>query len=281
MSELEKFATRRGTDDAYLRRWLIEAMVLGAVSDGEFTPAESERVIRVIGDNATFIDMGADELRASLEGVFDSIVRDGFDVRLAALAAALPGYNERVMAFRCVVRVAFADGRLADDEFAFMRRMQKVLGIVDGDVARAFDAAQESDFGGLAEAEPIEAYLDCLLMAAAADRELHDEELATIIGFVLTRPELSGLDEDHLNRYIQDRLRRFAAGGTARRLEELVDELVDDVQRENAYGLAVALCLADGDLAPEEQAFLSALRQTLDIDDARADHVVHNLLRGG
>ena len=69
MSDLQKFATRRGAALDQVQRWVIEAMVLGAVADGEFTPRESDRIIRVIADNAEFTGMSADTLREPIESL--------------------------------------------------------------------------------------------------------------------------------------------------------------------------------------------------------------------
>ena len=280
MSDLEKFAARYQMDVAHVRRWIIEAMVLGAVSDGEFDRDESDSIIRAIAENAEFTGMGPDDLRGDLERAFDAIVQDGFNVRLHALAAALPGYANRVLAFRCATRVAFANGVLDPDEIDFLRQMQRVLGISESDVTRAFEDAQGPESGPLdAEIEPVEAYLDCLLMAAAADKELRDEELATIIAFVISRDEFAGIDEDHLRDYINDRLRNFATGGTAQRLDGLADDLPDSQQRENAYGLAVSISVADGELAPEERTFLVQLRRALQLDEDRAGRILDSLGR--
>lgn len=282
MSELDKFAERYEVDVEHVRRWVIEAMVLGAVSDGEFDRRESDEIIRVISAHSEFIDMDAEELRTSLERAFEGIVSDGFAVRLHALAGALPRYANRVLAFRSAVKVAYANGVLASDEIAFLRQMQSVLGISEADVQRAFEEAQ--DLGQMspvpADIEPVEAYLDCLLMAAAADKELRDEELATIIAFVISREEFAGLEEDHLRDYINERLRNFATGGTARRLQGLGADLPSIEQRENAYGLAVSMALADGELAPEEKTFLIQLRSALELDEERASRILNRAGRG-
>lgn len=274
MSDLEKFAQRYAADVGDLRKWIVEAMVLGAVADGEFDRRESESIIQIIASHAEFTGMTSDELRGDLERAFEGIVNDGFHVRLHALAAALPRYAHRVLAFRAAVVVAFANGRLDDDEFTLLRQMQKVLVVAEADVQRAFEDANEASSPPIpSSVEPVEAYLDCLLMAAAADGEIRDEELATIIAFVLSREEFDGLDEDQLRTYINQRLRLFAGGGTAERLESLIGEFNDVSERENAYGLAVAMTFSDGELAPQERSFLIRLRMALDLDERTAERL--------
>lgn len=278
MSELEKFAERYSVDLHDLRRWLIEAMVLGAVADGEFDSRESERIIDVIASHSEFTGMDAAELRGDLDSAFHGIVTDGFHVRLHALAGALPRYAHRVLAFRAAVAVAFANGRLDSDEFSFLRQMQKVLGIAEADIARAFEEMQAIGRVGVPqEVAPVESYLDCLLMAAAADGQLAEEELATIIAFVISREEFEGIDEDRLREYINGRLEEFADGGIDARLSELTDELLDPMERENAYGLAAAMAVVDGDFAQAEQRFLQKLQVALRIDEARAAIVLRQV----
>ena len=57
MREIDKFARRHGSEVEELRRWLVEAMVLGAAADGTIDRKESERIVdeiatrpRVCGD---------------------------------------------------------------------------------------------------------------------------------------------------------------------------------------------------------------------------------------
>jgi tellurite resistance protein len=280
MSDLDRFAERYEVDAEALRRWVIEAMVLGAVADGEFDRRESETIVGVITSQAEFAGIQPDELREDLERAFQGIVSDGFHVRLHALAGGLPRYAHRVIAFRAAVLVAFANGRLDDDEFSFLRQMQKVLGITEADVAQAFDQGNEPTGGFLTtDPEPVEAYLDCLLMAAAVDRELAEEELATIIAFVVSRDEFDGLDEDILRDWIRERLQRYASGGIDERLATIPDELPDPAHRENAWGLAASMVVVDGDLRPSEKIFIEKLRVALDLDEARADLVLRGAAR--
>jgi len=268
MSELENFAKRYRVDLDHVRRWVIEAMVLGALADGEFDERESQEILRTIAANDAFEGMDSTELRTHLENSFEGIRRDGFEPRLHALAGALPGYPHRLLAFRSAVSVALADGKIAHDEVDFLRKMQALLEIEETDVALAFDDAQGGTIDqASATVEPVEAYLDCLLMAAAADRSLRDEELATIIAFILSRDEFSGIHGDELRDRIHGRLRTFADGGIQQRLASLPGELTTLIERENAYGLAIAITVADGELVAEEKVFLAQLRRALWLDE--------------
>lgn len=270
MSELERFASRYEMEAAELRRRLVEAMVLGAAADGDFEPSESDAILEQVGVMPEFAGMGAHELRESVRRAFDGLENDGLHVRLHALAAALPRYAHRVLAFRSATRVAFANGRLHRGELSMLRDMQKAFGLAEADVTRAFETAQSrADIGIDEPFEPVETYLDCLLMAAASDRHLGDEELATILAFVMSRQEFDGIEPERIREYIHEGLRRYANGGIEERLGSLADELDSPRQRETAFGLVASVVAADGGTSVGENAFLRRLREVLELDDAR------------
>lgn len=269
---LDRLAQRHEIDERDLRKWLIEAMVLGGVADGELDQRESEGIIHQIATLPIMKGIGADELRADLERAVSGLIADGYRARVHALAGALPRYAHRVLAFRGAVAVAFANGRLDSGEFDMLRLLQSVLGITESDVEHAFETVPQAGEELLhAEHEPIDAYLDCLLMAAASNGRLAPEELATILAFVISRDEFDGIEADHIHDMIQHRLDEFAHGATEERLSRLARELVDPTQRENAYGLAASVVVADGTLDSAEQGFLSRLRVALDLDESRAE----------
>jgi tellurite resistance protein len=275
---LERLSARYEVDRRELRRWLIEAMVLGATADGELDQRESDGIIAQIATLEVMEGIGPDELRDDLDRAVTSLINDGFRPRVHALAGALPGYPHRVLAFRAATAVAFANGRLDDGEFDVLRIMQEAFGISEADVTRAFEDAQTDVNAAIeGDAEPVEAYFDCLLMAAAASGRVAEEEMATIAAFVISRPEFDGIPEDHIRAYMDARFTSYANGGAPARLEELADELTTPEHRENAWGLAASVVVADGTMSPGEERFLRDLQLALALDDARAQLVLREL----
>lgn len=278
--QLDRYAQRYEVDVHELRRWLIESMVLAATADGTFDQAESDQIVNVIAAQAEFVGMDGPELRRDLEQSFAAVVADGAHVRIAALAAALPRYAHRVLAFRVAARVTSASGGLNPDELGFLRELQRVLGVAEADVARAVEDAQTPAAVALpSKVEPVEAYLDCLLMAAACDSRFGDSELSTVIAFVISRNEFDGLEEDQIRRYIRQQLDLFSHGGIDHRLAELPAELPTIVERQNAYGLAVSMCIADGAITSSEREFLMRLENALDLDHEATESVIRALSR--
>ena len=264
MREIDKFARRHGTEVEELRRWLVESMVLGAAADGTIDRKESERIVEEIATRAEFVGMNEQELRDDLEAAWSGLVHDGATVRLYALAGALRGYPQRVLAFRAALSTALSNGAIEPSEVEFLREMQGVLGIHESDVARAFEEIQGSDESAWPEGlVPVDAYLDCLLMAGMSDGHFADIELATVIAFILSRPEFDGLPEEQIRASIEHRLEEFSRRGVEGRLAELGAEFVTDEEREFLLHLRRVLGIAD------ERA--AAMRDAVCFDEAGSE----------
>lgn len=271
MSQLDRFADRYELPAHQLRRWLVEAMVLGAAADGHFGRRESQEIALLVSTEASFVAIEPGELQETLRDAMEALRRDGFVPRLFALAGALPRYAHRVLAFRAAVRVAMANGVIQEEEIGLLREMQRVFGITEQDVARAFEDSGEAGNAVPSDVEPIEAYLDCMLMAAACDAEVDDHELATIIAFVISRPELETLDGDMLRGYIAKNAQTFTSSSNRNaRLESLIDDLQLPEHRENAWGLAIQVVSSDKELNSKEREFLTLLERALDMDSTRS-----------
>lgn len=271
MPQLERFAERYEIVPEQLRRWLVEAMVLGAAADGEIDQRETDEIALVVSTQPHFEQIEPGELSALLRTAVEGLRRDGFVPRVYAMAGALPRYAHRVLAFRAAARVAMAKSQINGDEIGLLREMQDVFGITEPDVARAIEDAQGSGSYVPNELEPIEAYLDCLLMGASADGEIDDSELATIIAFILERPVLAALDGDLLHDYIRRNGVRFSKEeARVQRIAELADELPFAEHRENAWGLAFAIVTASGSICESERVFLEQLEEALDMETTRS-----------
>lgn len=271
MSQLERFADRYELPAHQLRRWLVEAMVLGAAADGNIGRREGEEIALLVSTEAAFAEVEPGELQETLRSTMEALRRDGFVPRVHALAGALPRYAHRVLAFRAAVRVAMANGSIQPEEIGLLREMQGVFGITENDVGRAFEDSDQAGNAVPSAVEPIEAYLDCMLMAAACDGQVSDHEHATIVAFVISRPELEALDGGLLQDYIAKNAQTFTSSSArTARLENLVNDLPLPEHRENAWGLAIQVVSSDSDLNAKERAFLSALEEALDMESTRS-----------
>lgn len=279
MKGLERYTQHEEITVASLQRWLVEAMVLAAASDGRLDERQTLEMSRIVASWPEFHDAATEDVAEMLQRGLQSLQADGFHVRIHAIAGALPRYAHRVLAFRAAVAIICSDGELANEEMGLLRDMQKILGVAEADVQRAFEDARVNGNPLLpADIEPVEAYLDCLLMAAAVDHHLADEEWATVVAFVLSRPELEGIDEDRLRSFIDTRLRAYSRDGIDTRLESLAEDLPYASQRETAFGLAASMVAVDGELDEREIRFLTKLRRALELDEAQSALVLDGVV---
>lgn len=271
MTSLSRFTHPDELSVDSLQRWLVDAMVLGAAASGRIDQRQAQAIEEIVVTWPEFRGMESATLTRLLEQALHSLKTDGHLVRVHALGGALPRYAHRVLALRAAVLVACADNELASEELELFRSLQRVLGVSEADMERAFSDAQRSETSLIPEdVEPIETYLDCLLMAAASNHHLADEEWATIVAFILSVPELENVPLDSLREWMQTRLRAYSRGGIDERLEELSEESLNPVQRETAFGLAASMIASDGEIDEDESKFLAKLRIALDLDEARA-----------
>lgn len=266
MTQLERFAERYELVPELLRRWLVEAMVLGAAADGHIDSRETDEIAVLVSSHADFDDIEEGELHGLLRVAVEGLRRDGFVPRVHALAGALTRYAHRVLAFRVATRVAFADGRVLEDEIGLLREMQRVFGVSETDVSRALDDAQAARSPVPLDVEPVEAYLDVLMMGASVDGKVDDGEMAFIIAFILGRPELDALDGALLRSYIERNVTRFSSWDERRaRIAELRDELPLAEHRQNAWSLALGIVMAHGKARDGGREFLSLMHEALEV----------------
>lgn len=270
MTQLERFAEQHQLVPEHLRRWLIEAMVLGASADGAVDRREAEEIALLAATKLDFEDLESGEFQRYLSDAFEGLRRDGFVPRVHALAGALPRYVHRVLAFRVATKMAFANGRVSAEEIGLLQEMQSVFGIVESDVARAIEDAQTQGTSLPDEVEPVEAYLDCLLMAASASGGMSDLSFATIIAFIMERDEFEALSGDMLRDYIRRNMEMFATPEARRaRLRTIADAMPFAEHRETAWGLVFSLVAASGTMSEAEHAFLEAMDDAFDMERTR------------
>jgi hypothetical protein len=107
--------------------FILEAMFLMAVSDGEVSPREIER----FADSVGAIVPGASEADVErMLGEMSGLLADeGWDRRARAVASALKGRPGAELAFRLATTVAFVDDSVADAESNALDEMALGMGI--------------------------------------------------------------------------------------------------------------------------------------------------------
>ncbi|SLN10801.1 Tellurite resistance protein TerB [Roseovarius albus] len=121
-------------NDGDARLALTALLVRLARTDGDYAPAEIERIDRISKARYGLDDAGAAELRTQAE-TLESEAPD--TVRFTrAIKDAVP-YDHRIGVIEALWSVALADGDRDQDENALMRMVASFLGVSDVDSAMA------------------------------------------------------------------------------------------------------------------------------------------------
>ncbi|MGE0870511.1 MAG: TerB family tellurite resistance protein [Kofleriaceae bacterium] len=128
--------------------------------------------------------------------------------------------------------------------------------------------------GGQARpSDPRRFVIEAMLGAMHADGIVDERELVVIERQLAEHPWFSALGDAArtLLDLSSDALKH--AGSAARRAPAIAKGLPARIHRLTAYGMAVEVAVADGELAPAEQEFLGAIGRALRIDSSEADKI--------
>lgn len=126
-----------------LEAMFLMAAVDGSVSDAELTRVRAtfEKLVVTAGDT-TRLDFGA-----LLDGFRQALEKDGWQARLASVAARIPTLDGRALAFKLASAVAFVDDQVESAEAAGIEALAAAFGL-DADqsqelLKQAFDEVFE------------------------------------------------------------------------------------------------------------------------------------------
>jgi len=130
----------------------------------------------------------------------------------------------------------------------------------------------------------LEALVDTMVLAAAADGEIADEERAEMLSRLAQLTRESALAESvatgaPVNRFEQT-LARLESGERAAVLDGVRNSLTPGGPRKAALGLAVAIMAADGIVRTSEREVILELAEALEIDRDEAADLVVAVTRG-
>ncbi len=270
-----------GVDDKDPRRFLIEAMLAAMGADGEITGEEIETLEQTLERNELFRDVSTDA-RSRLIDMGADAIREagGGNKRLGAIAAGLKGRMHQQMAYTMACEICVADGEIPESEIRFLDGLQKALGLDDETAKDLFDGARSAtglqtvEEKATAMRELMPRFVDCMALMAAADGEIHDEELVGVRAVLASIPDMSVLSSDELNDAIVDSFDRVKG----RDLNEAIVEAAQVISMPtDRYWTAVymmIICLADGKADWREVAFLGTTRDAFGLTDELMDHAM-------
>ncbi|MEL6766786.1 MAG: tellurite resistance TerB family protein [Pseudomonadota bacterium] len=127
---------RQQRPDSELQRSVLTPAVLTMVVDGNIDPREAQLMVSMVMTSPIFHGSNQEALEALTREIFEEVKRTGTAgvVRRAAHVLS-PGLRETALCF--AVRIAMADGVLADEELAVLENISQTMGI-DQEVMLSF-----------------------------------------------------------------------------------------------------------------------------------------------
>ncbi len=113
--------------------------------------------------------------------------------------------------------------------------------------------------------DPHAALIDIMVMVAAADREMSDEEFRAIGDVIRTFPVFRGFDENELIPIAQDCAKRIAQPDGVERVLDLIVGSLPDKLGETAYFIACDIAASRGRLSQPVLQVLEILRNRLGV----------------
>lgn len=270
-----------GINDKDPRRFLVEAMLAAMGADGEITAEEIETLDHTLERNELFRDISSDA-RARLIDMSANAIREagGGHKRLAAIAAGLRGRMHQQMAYTMACEICVADGEIPESEIRFLDGLQKALSLDDDTAKDLFDGARSAS--GLqtveekanAMRELMPRFVDCMALMAAADGEIHDEELVGVRAVLASIPDMAVLSSDELNDAIVNSFNRVKDKDLGEAIGEAACIITAGTDRYWTTVYMMIICLADGKADWREVAFLSTTRDAFGLTDELMDHAM-------
>ena len=132
--------------------------------------------------------------------------------------------------------------------------------------------------------ETREILFEVMTLMLLADKEVKPEEIAKISSLLAARPEFDGLTKDDVSEGIESAVKRaqrlHSQDNFDDRLAEISALLDTPENRLLAFGMAVAVALADDELHPDELRLLSILEKAFGLSNEEVNGVIRCIKSG-
>jgi uncharacterized membrane protein YebE (DUF533 family) len=270
-----------GVDETDPRRFLIETMLAAMGADGDITEEELATLDRTLAENELFRELTSDARGRLIDIAADAIGNAGGGMeRLEAIAAGLNGRMHQQLAYAMACEICVSDGQLPESEIKFLDGLQAAL-VLDDETAKDIFDGVRSDSGLQTVEERAEhmralmpRFVDCMALMAAADGEVHDEELVGVRAVLGSIPDMAVLSSDELNDAIVAAFDRVGDVDLPEAITEAAKVITNSADRYWTTVYMMIICLADGKADWREVAFLSTTRDAFGLDDELMDHAM-------
>jgi uncharacterized tellurite resistance protein B-like protein len=280
MSFLRKMFSGKA-DSGDPRRFVIEAMLAAMEADGEVTDEEMASFQKHLEDHELFHDLSGEETSRFIDMGADAIREAGSGAKRAeAIARGLPSRSHRLAAYTLACAVCVSDADLPESEIRYLEALQRALQIEDDEAREVFESArQRSGLLTLEEkAEKMRAlmprFVDCMALMAAADEEVHEEELIGIRAVLRHIPDMAVLSREELDEAIDRSFERIAGTSPAEGLAEIAAAIESPSDRYWTTVYMMIVALADGKTDWREVAFLETTRDAFGLDEDQMDRAM-------
>ncbi len=280
MSFLRKmFSGGLKTDDP--RRFLIEAMLCAVEADGDVTEEEMDTFQRNLEEHELFKDLTGDSRARLVDMAADAIRESGGGLkRAAAIAKGLPSRSHRLTAYAMACEVCVSDNDLPESEIRFLEELQGALQLDDDTAREIFDGARKNS--GLMTLEEktsamrdmMPQFVDCMALMAAADGEVHEDELVGVRAVLRNIPDMAVLSDSELDDAISKSFERTKGKDIGKELESIAKTITNGADRYWTTVYMMIIALADGKTDWREVAFLSSTQAVFKLNDEQMDQAM-------
>ncbi len=280
MSFLRKmFSGGASPDDP--RRWVIESMLAAMASDGEVLEDELEVLQKNIDEHELFSGLTQEASSRLIDIAADAIRESGGGAaRAPTIAKGIPSRNHRLAAYAMACEVCVADSELAEGEIAYLEALQTAFGIGDDEARELFEAAR-ADSGLLTLEEKtmrmrglLPHFVRCMALMAAADGEIHDEELVGVTAVLRNIPDMAVLSKDEFEDVIVEAFESIKGRQPEQALEEFAAQIENPADRYWTAVYMMIIALADGKEDWREITFLGAVSKSFGLNDEQMDQAL-------
>ena len=263
------------------RRFIIESMLGAMEADGDVTEDEMNVLERNLEEHELFDGLTSDE-RSRLVDLAADAIREGGGgrKRAEAIAKGLPSRGHRLTAYAMACQVCVSDADLPEAEINYLDALQKALGIDDGEARELFEAARlqsglrtvEEKASAMREMMPW--FVECMALMAAADGEVHEDELIGVRAVLRNIPDMAVLSRDELDGAITSAFAKFKGKEIGDELQKIADHIKAQPDRYWTTVYMMIIARSDGRTDWREVRFLQLAKKYFSLSDGAMDQAM-------
>ena len=263
------------------RRFIIEAMLGAMEADSDVTEEEMNVLERNVEEHELFVGLTGDQRSRLIDLAADAIREGGGGhKRASAIAKGLPSRSHRLTAYAMACQVCVSDADLPESEINYLDSLQKALGLGDDEASQLFeDARQHSGLKTVEEKaaqmrEMMPRFVDCMALMAAADGEVHADELAGVRTVLRNIPDMAVLTREELDEAIDASFERIKGKDSGEELERIAGTIQQPTDRYWTTVYMMIIARADGRTDWREVRFLQQAKKRFQLSDPHMDQAM-------